>query len=107
MRLHNNVIWDVGLNGIIMKAEYYKVLNNTIFHTESKFKFGNSISMDSEPEPYNAWRIDAPWLSEQNAHSLVFTNAVGCVRAEYGKSVPMVHRSNLIQNSRDYDLELM
>lgn len=105
MSVHHNVVWDVGLDGIIMKGEYHNVYNNTIFHTEPKFKFGNSIRMDTEPEPYKAWRIDAPLLSEQNAHSLVFNNVVGFIRAEHKKFIPLVHASNVVYNVLDYNIE--
>ena len=102
MSVHHNVVWDVGLDSIIMKGEYHKVYNNTTFHTKPEFKFGNSIRMDTEPEPYKAWRMDSPLFSEQNAHSLVFNNVTGLIRAEHRKSTPFVHRSNAVHNQLNY-----
>lgn len=98
MSVHHNVVWDVGLDGIIMKGEYHKVYNNTTFHTKPEFEFGNSIRMDTEPEPYKAWRMDSPLFSVQNAHSLVFNNVTRIIRAEHKKSTPLIHRSNVIHN---------
>jgi len=106
MSVHHNVIWDVGLEGIIMKGEFNEVYNNTVFHTKPELKFGNAIRMDTEPEPYKAWRTDPPLLSEQNAHSLVFNNVVGIIRAEYRKNVPFQHRTNVIHNMLDYEPDL-
>ena len=102
MSVHHNVVWDVGLDSIIMKGEYHKVYNNTTFHTEPKFKFGNAIRMDTEPEPYKAWRMDAPLFSVQNAHSLVFNNLTGLIRAEFRKSTPLVNSSSVIHNELNY-----
>lgn len=106
LSVHHNVIWDVGLDSIIIKGEHHKVYNNTTVHSEPKFKLGNAIRMDTEPEPYKAWRMDAPLLSEQNAHSLVFNNLTGIIRAEYRKSTPMVHRSNVIHNESNFAPDL-
>jgi hypothetical protein len=106
MSVHHNVIWDVGLDSIIIKGEYHKVYNNTTFHSEPKFKYGNAIRMDTEPEPYKAWRMDAPLFSEQNAHSLVFNNLTGFIRAKYRRSTPLVHRSNVIHNESNFAPDL-
>ena len=62
--------------------------------------------MDTEPEPYKAWRMDSPLFSEQNAHSLVFNNVTGLIRAEHRKSTPFVHRSNVIHNELNYSPQL-
>lgn len=106
MSVHHNVVWDVGLDSIIMKGEYHKVYNNTTFHTEPKFKYGNSIRMDTEPEPYKAWRMDAPLFSVQNAHSLVFNNVTGLIRAEHRKATPLINRSSVIHNELNYSPQL-
>jgi hypothetical protein len=106
MSVHHNVVWDVGLDCIIMKGEYHKVYNNTVLHTKPEFEYANSIRLDTEPEPYKAWRLDAPLLSEQNAHTLIFNNVVGLIRAEYRKATPFIHRSNAVHNSWDYAPEL-
>ena len=104
--VHHNVIWDIGLDSIVMKGEYHKVYNNTIFHTEPKFKYANSIRMDTEPEPYKAWRMDTPLFSEQNAHSLVFNNLTGLIRAKWRRDTPFVHRSNVIHNELNFAPDL-
>lgn len=101
--VHHNVVWDVGLDAIILKGEYHKLYNNTVFHTKPIFRFGNSIRLDTEPEPYKAWRVDAPLYSEQNAHTLVFNNLVGLIRAEYKKETPFVHASNAFHNHLNYE----
>lgn len=106
MSVHHNAVWDVGLDGIVMKGEYHKVYNNTVFHTQPEFQYGNSIRMDTEPEPYKAWRMDSPLFSEQNAHSLVFNNVTGLIRAEFRKPTPFVHRSNAVHNQLNYSPEL-
>jgi len=106
MSVHHNVVWDVGLDAIIMKGEYHEVYNNTVFHTKPEFRFANSIRMDTEPEPYKAWRTDPPLFGEQNAHSLVFNNVVGLIRAYHKDQTPFIHRSNVIQNQLDYEPEL-
>ncbi len=107
MRVHHNVVWDCGIDGIIMKGEYHKVYNNTVFHTAPEFKFANSIRMDTEPEPYKAWRKDAALYSEQNMHSLVFNNVVGLIRAYHKNPTPFVHKSNVIHNELSYHPEVV
>ena len=106
MSVHHNVVWDVGLDGIIMKGEYHKVYNNTVLHSKPEFRYANSIRFDTEPEPYKAWRVDAPLFSVQNAHTLVFNNVVGIIRAEWRKDTPFIHRSSAIHNLLDYTPEL-
>jgi hypothetical protein len=106
MSVHHNVVWDIGLDGIVMKGEYHKIYNNTTLHSKPEFRFGNSIRMDTEPEPYKAWRMDSPLFSEQNAHSLVFNNLTGLIRAEFRKSTPFIHCSNAIHNELNYAPEL-
>lgn len=106
MTVHHNVVWDLGLDAIIMKGEFHKVYNNTTFHTRAELKFGNSIRMDTEPEPYKAWRMDSPLFNEQNAHSLVFNNVTGIIRAEHKKTTPLVNASNVVHNKLDYDAQL-
>jgi hypothetical protein len=101
--VHHNVVWDVGLDGIVVKGEYNKVYNNTVLHSKPEFRYANSIRMDTEPEPFKPWRMDAPLYGEQNAHSLVFNNVVGIIRAEYKKDIPFIHRSNVIHNKLDYN----
>ncbi len=106
MTVHHNVVWDVGLDAIVMKGEYHKVYNNTTFHTQPEFEFANSIRMDTEPEPYKAWRMDSPLFNEQNAHSLVFNNVTGLIRAEHKKSTPLVNASNVVHNQLNYSPDL-
>jgi len=106
MSVHHNVVWDIGLDGIVMKGEYHEVYNNTVLHSKPEFRYANSIRLDTEPEPYKAWRVDSPLFSEQNAHTLVFNNVVGIIRAEHRKATPFIHRSNAVHNLLDYTPEL-
>jgi len=106
MTVHHNVIWNVGLEAIIVKGEYNKVYNNTSFHLKPGCRFGNAIRLDTEPEPYKAWKMDQPLLNEQNAQSLVFNNLVGFLRAEYHGETPLKHASNVTNNILDYAPEL-
>ncbi len=96
--MHHNVIWDTGFDAIVMKGEYNNVYNNTIFHTEEKFRKGNNIRMDTEPEPFKAWRIYSPLLEEQNAHSLAFNNLVATIGAKFRSSEPFDNKSNVFNN---------
>lgn len=105
--VNNNVVWDIGLDGIVVKGEYNKVYNNTVFHTKPEFRYANSIRMDTEPEPHKPWRQDAPLHGEQNAHSLVFNNVVGIIRAEYKKDTPFIHKSNCFFNELSHTPELI
>jgi hypothetical protein len=105
--VHHNVVWDIGLDGIVVKGEYNQVYNNTIFHTSPEFRYANSIRMDTEPEPHKPWRMDEPLFGEQNMHSLVFNNVVGIIRAEYKKDTPFIHKSNVIHNELSYTPELV
>lgn len=50
--------------------------------------------------------MDFPRFSEQNAHSLVFNNLTGLIRAEFRKSTPFISRSNAIHNEMNYTPEL-
>lgn len=106
MTIHHNVIWNVGLEAIIVKGEFNKVYNNTSFHLKPGCRFGNAIRLDTEPEPYKAWRVDQPLLGEQNAQSLVFNNLVGFLRAEYRGDLPFKNASNVTNNILDYAPEL-
>jgi hypothetical protein len=101
------VVWDCGLDAIVIKGEYNKVYNNTVLHFKPQLRCANSIRMDTEPEPYKAWRKDHCLLGEQNAHSLVFNNVAGLLRAEYKKETPLVHRSNVVHNELNYTPELV
>ncbi len=105
MTVHHNVIWDVGLEAIIVKGEWNKVYNNTSFHLKPEYRFGNAIRLDTEPEPYKAGNR-TPMLSEQNAQTLIFNNVVGLIRAEYHKDTPFKHASNATNNLLDYAPEL-
>ncbi|MEX0321871.1 MAG: hypothetical protein AB3N63_06905 [Puniceicoccaceae bacterium] len=107
MDVHHNVVWDVGIDGIIMKGEYHNVYNNTVWHTAPEFEFGNAIRLDTEPEPYKAWRRDAPLFSEQNAHTLIFNNVVGLIRAEHKKPTPFGHKSNCFNNELNYNPDIV
>jgi len=100
--IHHNVVWDVGLDGIVVKGEYNKVYNNTVFNLKPECRFGNSIFIDTEPEPYKAWRMDHALFSEQNAHSLVFNNVVGLIRAQHKTTIPFIQRSNAFHNQLNY-----
>jgi hypothetical protein len=104
--VNHNVVWDIGLDGIVVKGEYNKVYNNTVLHSKPEFRYANSIRMDTEPEPHKPWRMDAPLFGEQNAHSLVFNNVVGIIRAEYKKDTPLIHKSNCVHNELNYTPEL-
>ncbi len=95
---HHNVIWNTGFDAMVVKGEYNKVYNNTVFHTEDRFRVGNNIRMDTEPEPFKAWRIFSPLLEEQNAHSLVFNNLVASIGAKFRSSEPFDNKSNVFNN---------
>jgi len=105
--VHHNVVWDCGLDAIVVKGEYNYVYNNTVLHLKPELRYASSIRLDTEPEPYKAWRRDHPLLGEQNAHTLVFNNVVGLIRAEYKKDTPFENKSNAIHNALTYSPELV
>ena len=50
--------------------------------------------------------MDTPLFSEQNAHSLVFNNLTGLIRAKWRRDTPFVHRSNVIHNELNFAPDL-
>lgn len=98
MTVHHNVVWDTGLDAIIMKGEYHSIYNNTTFCTDERLVVGNSIRLDTEPEPFKAWRMDNPLFNEQNAHSLVFNNVTALIGSEWKKPTPHDNKSNVFNN---------
>lgn len=106
MTVHNNVVWNAGLDNIVLKGENNKVYNNTSLNLGSEYRRSNSIRLDTEPEPYKAWRVDFPLLSEQNAQTLVFNNVVGIIKAHIRGEIPFIHASNATHNLLDYAPEL-
>lgn len=105
--VHHNVVWDCGLDAIVVKGEYNYVYNNTIRHLRPELRYANAIRLDTEPEPYKAWRRDHCLLGEQNAHTLVFNNVVGLIRAETKRDTPFENKSNAIHNALTYSPELV
>jgi hypothetical protein len=77
LTIHNNVVWDIGWEGIIVKGDDNNVFNNTCFgnwsgSTENR-QIGD-IQLPMDPEPLKPWKKQWALIKVQNLHSLAFNN---------------------------------
>ncbi|OPZ07212.1 MAG: hypothetical protein BWZ10_02869 [candidate division BRC1 bacterium ADurb.BinA364] len=87
--VHHNVVWDCGRDGIIVKGDFNKVYNNTVFGIGKDGQGGNAINLHTAAEPAKPWRWQAPLLERQNAHSEIFNNAAPAIVCDNrGKAFP-------------------
>jgi hypothetical protein len=106
LTVHHNVVWDCGRDGIIVKGDFNRVFNNTVFDIGTKANPGNYINMHTEPEPEKWWRNQHPLLEVQNANSRIANNAALTItRQNNGK--PYEFEKNLSHNYREPDLPLL
>lgn len=83
LRVHHNVAWDCGWEGIVVKGDENLVYNNT------GFKNGKSdLLMYSGAEPDKDWHKQWPPVPEENKHSKVFNNLGRKMRGHRGRNIP-------------------
>ena len=105
LTVHHNVVWDCGRDGIIVKGDFNKVYNNTVFDIGTEAVPGNYINLHTAPEPYKWWREQYPLLSEQNANSTIYNNAALNITSD-NNGTPFPPGDNLANNYYGQDLKL-
>jgi hypothetical protein len=107
LTVHHNVVWDCGRDGIIIKGDFNRVFNNTIFDIGTKERPGNYINLYTSSEPKVRQRYGTPLLEVQNENSKAANNTALTIN-EYGAGKkPYKFEKNLSHNYREEDLHLM
>ena len=106
LTVHHNVVWDCGMNGIIVKGDFNQVCNNTVLDVGTKEKPGNYIAMHTKPEPKKPWRKQYPLLERQNAHTVIVNNAALTITAD-NRGTPFPEGDNVPCNYQGIDLGLV
>ena len=106
LTVHHNVVWDCGRDGIIVKGDHNRVLNNTVFGIGTEKKPGNYVNLHTAKEPEKWWRKQFPLLPVQNANSLIANNAALTITG-HNKATPYPFAENLVNNFQGKDLELV
>ncbi|MBN2309246.1 MAG: right-handed parallel beta-helix repeat-containing protein [Candidatus Hydrogenedentes bacterium] len=106
LTVHHNVVWDCGRDGIIVKGDFNRVYNNTVFDIGCPDKPGNYISLHTSREPVKPWRKQYPLLETQNANSEVFNNAALTLSAD-PKGTPLPPSDHISHNYQGADLGLV
>lgn len=97
LTVDHNVVWNIGRDGIIVKGNFNRVFNNTVFNIGSNGQDGNFISLHTEKEPYKFWRKQAPLLERQNLDTLAFNNIAFNIVGDR-KRTPFEPNANLAAN---------
>jgi len=105
LTVHHNVVWDCGRDGIIVKGDFNKVCNNTVFNIGTDSNPGNYISLHTAAEPYKWWRDQYPLLAEQNANSTIYNNAAFTITSD-NKGTAFPPGRNISNNYCGKDLKL-
>lgn len=71
LTVHNNVVWNIPWEGIILKGDSHKVFHNTTFDNGTP-----DLLLYVGPEREKPWQKQWEELENQNQHSLIFNNAV-------------------------------
>ncbi len=106
LTVHNNVVWDCGRDGIIVKGDFNKVHNNTVMFVGKQGTPGNYIVLPTRTEPTKAWRQQHPLLEKQNFNSQVYNNAARTISGDQHKVTPFPWEKNLANNYQGGDLML-
>jgi hypothetical protein len=69
--IHHNVIWECGWEGIVCKGDRHRVFHNTAFDNGR-----TDLLLYVGPERDKDWQKQWKALSDQNANSLIYNNAV-------------------------------
>ncbi|MHC4123829.1 MAG: right-handed parallel beta-helix repeat-containing protein, partial [Planctomycetota bacterium] len=106
LTVHHNVVWDCGRDGIIVKGDFNRVYNNTVFDIGSNVrKEGNYICLRKRPEPKKPWANQYPLLKVQNANSYIFNNAARTITSDRNEK-PFPAGKNVSNNYQGTDLML-
>jgi hypothetical protein len=77
LSIHNNVVWNCGHAGIVIKGEYNKVYNNTILSIGGLgYKKAVGLLVESGKEPIKPNRPEFNRALKQNKHSVISNNIV-------------------------------
>jgi hypothetical protein len=77
LNIHNNVVWNCGHAGIVIKGDYNKVYNNTILSIGGAgYKRAVGLLVKSGEEPLKLNRPDFKRTLKQNKHSVISNNVV-------------------------------
>jgi len=107
LTVHHNVVWDCGRDGIIVKGDHNRVVNNTVLNIgPPDGQPGSYISLHTAPEPKKAWRKQHPLLPVQNANSLIVNNAARTITANQ-RGKPFGQSKNVQNNCPAADLKLV
>lgn len=90
LTVHHNVVWNTGLQGMIVKGDFNQVYNNTIFHiTEA-----GSLIMPVREEPKKWWTRNEI-LKQQNKNSIFVNNTADIVAWRNEIKTPDIFKNNL------------
>lgn len=106
LTVHHNVVWDCGRDGIIVKGDFNKVYNNTVFEIGTVGAPGNYINMHTAEEPYKWWRQQYPLLDEQNANSEIYNNAAFTITSN-NNGDPFPDGNNIGNNFMELEMGLV
>jgi len=106
LTVHHNVVWDCGRDGIIVKGDHNRVVNNTVFDIGTEERRGNYVNLHTGKEPEKWWRKQFPLLPVQNANSLIANNAALTITG-HNRGTPYPFAENLVNNFQGEDLKLV
>lgn len=90
LTVHHNVVWNTGLQGMIVKGDFNQVYNNTIFHiTEA-----GSLIMPVREEPKKWWTRNEI-LKQQNKNSIFINNTADIIAWRNKIKTPDIFKNNL------------
>ncbi len=107
LTVHHNVVWDCGRDGIIVKGDENRVVNNTCLYIGARRQLGNYIALPTRAEPKKPWRNQHPLLSVQNQHSLIANNAARTISGNQGARTPFPFADCLSHNYQGDKLGLI
>ena len=106
LTVHHNVVWNCGRDGIIIKGDHNRAVNNTVFGIGTREAPGNYVNLHTVKEPEKWWRTQHPLLEVQNANSLIANNAAFKITGD-NRGVPYPFDENLKSNYQGEDLKLV
>lgn len=111
LTIHNNVVWNCGGAGILVKGDYNKVFNNTVFDIGRSGKpTGNYIMMKSGPESTAPRHRNSlkkvPHFECENANSEIRNNVALTITSNW-KSEEFPAGDNVTSNYRNREIRLM
>jgi hypothetical protein len=106
LTVHHNVVWDCGRDGIIVKGDGNRVVNNTVLDIGGPRAAGQYLHLPTVPEPKKPWRKQAPLLPVQNENSLIANNAARTIIGGKARGQRYRFQKNLVTNCQERDLKL-